>query len=112
MSIWDNLFTNNIETSPIISESISIEPDAPQIGEEVRIKYDGMLAQNGASQVYLHIGYDDNWHDLEDIPMERYTNGWYCNFVPEEKEMNFCFHDSANNWDNNNGQNWSLIISE
>ncbi|KJS80052.1 MAG: hypothetical protein JM58_19275 [Peptococcaceae bacterium BICA1-8] len=110
MSIWDGLFSSNINTSPLDAEGISIEPDIPQMGEEVKISYDGLLAQSGASQIYLHIGYENNWHDLEDIPMQKFSNGWYCDFVPEHREVNFCFHDSANNWDNNNGGNWNLRL--
>ncbi|KJS22014.1 MAG: hypothetical protein VR72_07965 [Clostridiaceae bacterium BRH_c20a] len=112
MSIWDGLFSSTIKTSPLAAEGISIEPDIPKIGEEVRISYDGLLADSGAEQIYLHIGNENNWHDLEDIPMIKSSNRWVCDFVPEFSEVNFCFHDNANNWDNNNGANWSLRIEE
>lgn len=44
--------------------------------------------------------------------MERTPQG---NFVCTTKiqgtrEMNFCFKDSANNWDNNSGWNWTCKI--
>ncbi|MFZ7102792.1 MAG: carbohydrate-binding protein [Peptococcaceae bacterium] len=111
MSFWDGLFNSTFESTPAEAEGINIEPGLPKIGEEVRIRYDGLLTQTGADQIYLHVGYEDNWHDLEDIPMQHYAKGWYCDFVPEYDEINFCFHDSANNWDNNNGSNWNLQIN-
>lgn len=110
MSILDSLF-NNIKTSPIAAEGVSIEPNLPELGEQIRISYNGLLDQSGADQVYLHIGYENNWHDIEDIPMERTTEGWQCEFVPEYSQVNFCFHDSANNWDNNGGNNWNIRLS-
>jgi hypothetical protein len=112
MSIWESLFSSaSTQTSPLLAEGISIEPDIPELGEEVKISYEGQLAQRGTDQIYLHVGYGSDWRNLEDIPMEQYSNGWTCEFVPEDSEVNFCFHDSANNWDNNNGSNWTLTIS-
>ncbi|MDK2824665.1 MAG: hypothetical protein PWQ67_1544 [Clostridia bacterium] len=110
MSILDSLF-GSIKTSAIAAKDVSIDPNFPEIGEEIRVGYNGLLAQNGAEQVYLHVGYDNNWHDLEDIPMQKDVDGWYCEFIPQYSEVNFCFHDSANNWDNNNGSNWSIKLS-
>lgn len=109
MSLWESLFSGS-QTSTVAQEGISIEPDTPRMGEEVRVGYDGLLAQHGADQVYLHIGYGNGWGNVEDIPMKQSSDSWYCDFVPEYRKVNFCFYDSANNWDNNNGANWSLTI--
>lgn len=98
-------------TSKVYPENgISIEPHPVKKGEKVVINYEGLLAKNGADQVYLHMGYgsNDRWHDIMDVPMRHNKEGWSCFFVPQYDTINFCFHDSANNWDNNNGCNWSI----
>lgn len=89
---------------------ISIKPYPARRGDKVVIKYDGLLAKSGADQVYLHVGYgpEERWHDVQDIPMTRDEDGWSCFVVPQYNKINFCFHDSAQNWDNNKGQNWSI----
>lgn len=110
MPFWKSLF-NSIQTVPLMTDGISIEPKRPELGEEVKISYNGPLAQNGAGQIYLHFGYGSGWRNLEDVPMQMSTDGWTCKIVPEDREINFCFHDDANNWDNNNGSNWTLTIN-
>ena len=94
-------------------EGINIEPEMPQLGEEVIIHYGGPLGKNAAAdQVYFHFGYGTAWHNLGDIPMQWDAGNWFCEIVPEAKEINFCFRDGANNWDNNEGANWNLRIEK
>lgn len=75
-------------------------------GRDVTIVYNGLLHQAGAQQVYMHAGFGTDWRSVYDHRMERTSEGWQCTINMEEEELNFCFKDSANNWDNNNGQNW------
>ncbi len=78
---------------------------------DVTIIYNGLLAQSGTSQVYLHTGLGNSWDKEYDHRMEPISAGWEKTLQMENNEMNFCFKDSANNWDNNNGQNWSFTLS-
>jgi hypothetical protein len=91
-------------------ERIALEPDAARAGENVRIKYYGLLKNSGANEVYLHYG-KDGWHNADTIRMHM-ENGEFVAEVKAEadREMNFCFKDSANNWDNNSGYNWKVNI--
>ncbi|ABZ85324.1 conserved hypothetical protein [Heliomicrobium modesticaldum Ice1] len=75
-------------------------------GRDVTIVYDGILSRSGAQQVYLHAGYGHDWKNTYDHRMERTCHGWQCTINMEQDELRFCFKDSANNWDNNNGSNW------
>ncbi|OPY56095.1 MAG: Carbohydrate binding domain (family 25) [Pelotomaculum sp. PtaU1.Bin035] len=86
----------------------SLTPD----GSDVTIYYKGLLNNKGASQVFLHTGFGDpmQWRTVEDYRMQRIEGGWKKTLNTEDKKFNFCFHDSANNWDNNNGYNWSYSI--
>ena len=105
---------NKIKTVNV-EEGVSITPMPVTLGEPVQITYEGLLAKNGARQVYTHLGYggNDSWSDIQDIPMSAADKRWYCALTPDVSSttrMNFCFHDGANHWDNNNGHNWSLAI--
>ncbi|MEW5784154.1 MAG: carbohydrate-binding protein [Bacillota bacterium] len=92
-------------------DRISLEPGSPSKGQTVKLEYRGLLAQSGADSVWLHCGFD-GWSQLQDIPMSRtYGGSFSCTAeVRGNKEMNFCFKDSANHWDNNNGHNWTVPI--
>lgn len=96
----------------VVEEGISITPIPATEGETISITYDGLLAKSGAEKVYTHLGYgsNDNWTDIEDIAMSRIPQGWTCDILPKKERLNFCFHDGANNWDNNYDHNWSITI--
>ncbi|HOA35565.1 MAG TPA: carbohydrate-binding protein [Bacillota bacterium] len=94
-----------------LDDRISMEPGSPARGQSVRVEYRGLLAQSGADRIWMRCGFD-GWNQVEDIYMSKTPqNSFSC--VAEVKgtrEMNFCFKDSANNWDNNSGQNWTAPI--
>lgn len=95
-------------------EGVTIEPLPATLGETVTIDYSGLLAYSGADKVYAHIGYgpNDYWTGIQDIPMDPNKKAWTCSLTPADSRLNFCFHDSAYNWDNNNGHNWSFAIHD
>ena len=78
--------------------------------KDVSIIYNGLLAKSGATQVYLHAGFGDNWQKVYDHRMEPTQNGFEKTIQMENNKINFCFKDSANNYDNKNGQNWSFDL--
>ena len=83
--------------------------------EEITILYNGLLASSGADQVYLHCGYGTSsaWNKVQDVKMDKTERGWVKRFsVSDPSRLNICFRDSANNWDNNNGINWSFEIHD
>ncbi|MDR9787773.1 MAG: carbohydrate-binding protein [Peptococcaceae bacterium MAG4] len=79
-------------------------------GNEVTIIYNGLLKNSGADQVYLHYGYGDTdrWYDINTIRMDNTHQGFEKTISMKNHMLNFCFKDSANNWDNNNGHNWTV----
>jgi len=84
-------------------------------GESVHIIYTGLLSEKGADRVYLHAGYgpSHDWTKVRDYEMTRSKWGWEAVIdidMEDEGRFNFCFHDSADNWDNNNGRNWSYQV--
>ncbi|KAF1086239.1 Carbohydrate binding domain (family 25) [Sporotomaculum syntrophicum] len=78
--------------------------------KDITICYNGLLAKSGATQVYLHTGIGSYWDNVYDHRMERSANGWEKTIQMERSNINFCFKDSACNWDNNNGQNWCFNL--
>jgi hypothetical protein len=75
------------------------------------IKYDGLLAQCGADDVYTMVGYGDNnsWQDVQTIRMNRFGNSFHAD-IPINPGMstNLVFKDSAETWDNNSGMNYTF----
>jgi len=96
-----------------VEGGITVSPVPLTMGERVTVKYQGLLAQSGAEQLYLHKGYGPghSWSSIEDLPMQKNNGVWEVQFVADNaSRLNFCFKDNAENWDNNNGRNWSLEI--
>lgn len=94
-------------------QGVVVDPTPITAGEEITVLYYGLLAKSGAQQVYLHTGYGDarEWRDVSDLKMSRTGWGWVKTLeMPDFTRFNFCFRDSADNWDNNNGINWSFEI--
>lgn len=79
-------------------------------GNNINISYNGILSQCGADQVYLHCvtGDKQGWSNPQDQKMNRTARGWEKDVAVHSNRMLFCFKDSADNWDNNNGNNWEF----
>lgn len=97
----------------IISDEPKISIEMPELkkGEKALVSYNGILTNKGAEEIYMHYGHD-GWHDTTTISMSKTKTG---NFITNlrvngEEEINFCFKDGSNNWDNNNGSNWKVSI--
>lgn len=93
--------------------AFSISPIPKRVGDKVKIRYHGILAQAGADQIWLHTGYGTGpWQNIYDYKMSKAGDEWEHTIeITRSGRFNFCFKDSANNWDNNNGLNWSYQIS-
>ncbi len=94
-------------------QGVVVDPTPITAGEEITVLYYGLLARSGADQVFMRVGYGDagDWRDVKDLKMSRTGWGWVKTLeMPDDSRFNFCFRDSADNWDNNNGMNWSFEI--
>jgi hypothetical protein len=94
-------------------DGVVVDPTPITAGEEITVLYNGLLSKSGADQMYLHVGYGDSgeWRGTADLSMSKTGWGWVKTLeMPEDSRFKFCFKDSANNWDNNNGVNWSFEI--
>ncbi|AGB40614.1 Carbohydrate binding domain (family 25) [Halobacteroides halobius DSM 5150] len=97
-----------------MKKEVNIAPKPIHTGDIVTVSYNGKLAKNGAEKLYIHAGTSSsaNWQNITDIEMQPGSNGyWTAQLeVQNGEQFNFCFKDSANNWDNNNHQDWSYDI--
>lgn len=94
---------------------VVFQPRWNENGETVHIDYQGLLKDSGAESVFLHYGFDSWNAEVATVMMEREENGKFgvdipAHFGHNHHEINFCFKDSANNWDNNNGWNWTVSL--
>lgn len=93
---------------------IQVEPDKVRTHSVVEVNYNGILAQSGADEVYIHCGssYTNDWHDVQDVKMTKKTGDTFTAniLVQDGSTFNLCFRDSSNNWDNNSGENYTFKI--
>jgi hypothetical protein len=89
---------------------VTWEPAPPQPGDSVHITYQGLLKNSGAGDVYLHYSFDSWSKGIATVKMHKSQDGSFDSDIPfnGNQEINFCFKDDANNWDNNNGHNWTV----
>ncbi|MBO8127973.1 MAG: carbohydrate-binding protein [Peptococcaceae bacterium] len=94
-----------------LDQRVDVIPSPSLKGRSTTIKYDGLLKQAGADRLFMHYGFD-GWKNPQTTEMKREPDGTFsCSVVMNgTSECNFCFKDSANNWDNNNGWNWATDI--
>ncbi|WP_066635035.1 carbohydrate-binding protein [Desulfolucanica intricata] len=100
-----------VQGKNILDQRVEVSPSPAMRGQNTTIRYNGLLAKSGASQMYIHYGYD-NWKNTQTKDMQRDPDGSFVTTLPVQGTniINFCFKDSANNWDNNSGWNWSTDI--
>lgn len=95
----------------LLSDNIAVTPSVLITGVKATVEYRGLLPQAGADKVYMHIGYGDSWNSLKDIEMEKTDNGFKAEVeIASNGKLNISFKDSANNWDNNSGKNYTYKV--
>ena len=80
----------------------------------VKISYTGKFFENPSSdEVFIHYGFGENWDNLSEVKMEKTELGFQTEIeLLNNNTFNFCFRDSNNEWDNNNGENYVFLLEE
>lgn len=95
------------------SNGITIKPATFTAGDKIKLTYNGLLSDCGAEEIFAHIGWGESWENLDDIKMSKTKSGFTATIsVENTNELNLCFKDSMNNWDNNNGSNYTMYPSK
>lgn len=82
-------------------------------GDKIKVSYTGLLAQAGAQSVFLYAGYGSEWKDCSLTPMKLEQGIFSAELdILECKNFGICFKDTAENWDNNSGENYVFSVSK
>lgn len=96
-----------------LHKNIYCNTDSLTKGTTVKICYNGTLVSNGASEIYFHYGYGENWDNTQEIKMQATSLGFEAEIeLQNSGVLNFCLRDGNNNWDNNGSSNYSCTINE
>lgn len=97
----------------IINDKIFFEADTIHDGMTTQIVYKGSLYENGSEEVYMHLGYGLLWENLQEIKLDKYEDCFKADItISGQDDIYFCFRDGNNNWDNNDGSNYSATITK
>lgn len=101
------------KAQPFEENGVTISKSTIYAGDEITVTYSGMLASNGAVEIYAHVGYGDEWEQKSFIPMANNNGVFSCNLnVLMPGTLNMCFKDNADNWDNNSQNNYSFKVAK
>ena len=78
---------------------------------KLSLNYDGLLFKSGADIVYVHYGYGAKWTNKDTLAMKKTKTGFKID-IPLAKTgtINMAFKDNSENWDNNNGSDYSFSL--
>lgn len=80
---------------------------------KIKISYTGKFFQDESKEVFIHYGFNNNWENQTNISMVKTELGFQTEIeLGKFDTFNFCFCNENNEWDNNNGQNYSFLIEK
>ena len=96
-----------------LTKNIFFNTDKLIENSKVKISYIGKLYQEASEEVFIHYGFGSNWDNINDIQMNKTDLGFQAEIeLLEGDSFNFCFKDSNNNWDNNEGENYIFPLEK
>lgn len=96
MELVKNIFFNTDKLTP---------------NSKIKISYTGNFFQDESKEIYIHLGFGQNWENIQDMKMEKTELGFQAEFeLINSNTLNFCFKNENEEWDNNNGQNYIFPI--
>jgi hypothetical protein len=94
-----------------VDNGVIITPNVVAHGDKATVIYRGILKKSGAESVYMHVGYGEKWESSDYVQMKRTNEGFEAVLpVTSHDKLNMAFKDSADNWDNNAGSNYSFVV--
>ena len=96
-----------------LTKNIFFNTDKLIENTDVKLSYTGKFFQNNDEEVFMHYGFGNDWHSLNDVKMEKTELGFQAEFHLEEGDtFNFCFRNFNNEWDNNEGKNYIFPLEK
>ncbi|MFZ5989639.1 MAG: carbohydrate-binding protein [Bacillota bacterium] len=94
-----------------VKNGVILIPNVIAEGDKTTVRYKGLLYNSGADTVYMHMGYGEDWDKSKDVKMTKTREGFEAEIpVTSDQKLSMVFKDSANNWDNNSGRNYSFDV--
>ncbi|MDR3592621.1 MAG: carbohydrate-binding protein [Negativicutes bacterium] len=95
-------------------KGVLLSREVSTVYEPVKITYDGLLAQNGATELYAHAGIGSDWENVQEVKMAKTKAGGFeaTMLAAEKSTLNVCFRDAAYNWDNNSSENYVFSVTQ
>lgn len=91
------------------NNGVMLSTASAKVGDTVELTYMGLLKNSGATQVKVHIGYNESWENAETLDMELKDQVFSVALVIKKSgTLNCAFVDPLGNWDNNSGENYSF----
>lgn len=96
------------------TKDIYINKDIIFENSDIVILYKGILfSDNLTNDLYISYGYGKMWENKNEIKMKPSTFGYLATVsVATGENLQFCFRNNENKWDNNNGENYILPLQE
>ncbi|MFR8116927.1 MAG: carbohydrate binding domain-containing protein [Clostridia bacterium] len=96
-----------------LTKNIFFNTDKLIENSRVKISYTGKFFQDNSEDVYIHFGFGLLWENVSEVKMRKTELGFQAEIdLMESDSFNFCFRNGNNEWDNNEGQNYSFPIEK
>lgn len=96
-----------------LTKNIFFNTDKLVENSKVKISYTGRFFQDESEEVFLHYGFGLAWDHLNELKMEKTDLGFQVEVeLVAGDTLNLCFRNNNNDWDNNEGQNYTFPIEK
>ena len=92
-------------------KNIFFNTDKLTANSTVKISYTGKFFQDNSEDVKIHYGFGNTWENLSEISMQKTDLGFQIEVELQDSDtFNFCLKNEKDEWDNNNGNNYTFAI--
>ena len=97
-----------------LTKNIFFNTDKLIENTSIKLSYTGDLFKDGYDgQVFIHYGFGQEWENVAELEMNKTELGYQIEIdLNDSESFNFCFRNSENEWDNNDGQNYIFPIEK
>lgn len=100
-----------VKNQPYEENGVLTSKASLNAGDEISLTYKGLLVECGADKVFAYVGYGEDWNEKAFIPMAYDGSQFKAELkLTVAGVLNVAFKDSADNWDNNNGVNYTFKV--
>lgn len=92
-------------------KNIFFNTDKLTANSKVKISYTGKFFQDDSKEIIIHYGFGNNWENLTELEMKKTDLGFQIELeLLDYDTFNFCLKNEKEEWDNNDGQNYTFTI--